>query len=70
MNKGYIFNLAKLENGFICTLFKLFKFGLIKGDDGFGPYNSILLGIYRLELVISLAWKPSIEITITEKGYS
>tara|TARA_R100000808_G_scaffold13155_1_gene32201 strand:+ start:4717 stop:4929 length:213 start_codon:yes stop_codon:yes gene_type:complete len=70
MNKGYIFNLQQLENGFIITLFSLFKFGVLRGDDGFGPYKSILLGIYRLELVISLAWKPSIEITITEKGYS
>ena len=70
MNKGYIFDLLKIENGFIITLFKLIRFGAFKGDEGFGPYSSILFGIYRLELVISLAWKPSIEVTINEKGYS
>jgi len=70
MNKGYIFDLLKLDNGWIVTLLAIFKFGLFRGNEGFGPFTSVLFAIYRLEVVISLAWKPSIEISITEKGYS
>ena len=70
MSKGFIVDLIRVENGFILTLFKFFRFALFRGDEGFGNYSSILLGIYKLELVISLAWKPSLEVTIRQKGYS
>ena len=70
-NRGYIFDLLKLENGWIITLFKFFRIGWLRGDEGFGAYKCFQLGIGKLELTISLGWKNSMQISIDEaKGYS
>tara|TARA_R100000152_G_C6597723_1_gene55966 strand:- start:228 stop:446 length:219 start_codon:yes stop_codon:yes gene_type:complete len=72
MNKqGFIFDLLKLENGWILTLFLIFRFGLLKGTNEYGTYGSIHVGIWKLEFTISLAWKDSLAVIIDEvKGYS
>ena len=70
-NRGYIFDLLKLENGWIITLLLIFRFGWIKGDDGFGPYKCIQFGIGKLEFTFSLAWKNNMKISIDNiEGYS
>ena len=72
MNKrGYIFDLLKLENGWVLTLFSFFRIGWLSGNEGYGPFKCLQFGIGKLESTISLAWKDSLTITIDEvKGYS
>jgi len=71
MNRGYLFDLIKLENGWIITLFSVFRIGWLTGNEGFGPYKCIQVGIGKLELTISLGWKNSIQLTNDEvRGYS
>jgi len=71
MIKGYIFDLLKIENGWIVTLFSFFRIGWLTGDEGFGPYKCMQFRIGKLELTLSLGWKNSYQIEIDEvKGYS
>ena len=71
MIKGYIFDLLKIENGWIVTLFSFFRIGWLTGDEGFGPYKCMQFSIGKLELTLSLGWKNSYQIEIDEvKGYS
>jgi hypothetical protein len=57
MTKGIIFNLIHFNNGFLITFFTIFKFGLARDDDGYGPYSSLILGIRRLEFSFAITWR-------------
>ena len=57
MNKGIIFDILLLENGFVLTLFRLFQFGMAKDDEGAGPFISLIIGFHKLELTTSLTWR-------------
>ena len=71
MTRGYIFDLIKLENGWVVTLCSFLRLGWLKGDEGFGSYKSLQFGLGKLEITISLGWKNSSQITIDEmRGYS
>ena len=71
MNRGYVFDLLKLENGCVITLFSFFTIGLLKGNEGFGSFRCLQLGIGKLELTISLAWKNSSELSVDKtRGFS
>ena len=60
MNKGIIFDLIKLDNGFLLTIFKLFKIGALKDNEGYGKYCTLLFGIRRLEFTLSLTWRTAL----------
>ena len=60
MAKGIIFDLIKLDNGFLITFFRLFKIGTLTDDDGYGRYYTLLLGIRRLEFTLSLTWRTAL----------
>ena len=63
-DKGFIFDLVKLENGWVITLFSLFKFGYLFGDEGFGNFQSIQIGLWKLEFTISFAWRTKESLSI------
>ena len=60
MTKGIIFDLIKLDNGFLLTFFRLFKIGTITDNEGYGQYYTLLLGIKKLEFTLSLTWRSSL----------
>ena len=60
MAKGIIFDLIKLDNGFLITFFRLFKIGTLTDDDGYGRYYTLLLGIRILEFTLSLTWRTAL----------
>ena len=60
MTKGIIFDLIKLDNGFLITLFRLFKIGTITDNEGYGKYYTLLFGIRKLEFTLSLTWRSSL----------
>ena len=60
MTKGIIFDLIKLDNGFLITLFRLFKLGTITDNEGYGKYYTLLFGIRKLEFTLSLTWRSSL----------
>ena len=59
MNKGIIFDLLTLNNGIILTLFKIFKIGLIKDNQGFGTFYTLMFACYKLETSVSIAWRTT-----------
>ena len=63
-DKGFIFDLIKLENGWVITLFSLFKFGYLSGDEDFRHFKCIQLGLWKLEFTFSLAWKTEGSLSI------
>ena len=71
MNKGIIFDLLTLNNGIILTLFKIFKIGLIKDNQGFGTFYTLMFACYKLETSVSIAWRTTAygeEIQNSQKG--
>ena len=71
MTRGYVFDLIKLETGWVVTLLSFFRLGWLGGDEGFGAYKCLQFGLGKLELTISLGWKNSMQIKIDEaEGYS
>ena len=71
MSRGYVFDLIKIENGWVVTLFSFFRLGWLKGNEDYGSYKCLQFGLGKLELTISLGWKNSMQITIDEaQGYS
>ena len=60
MTKGIIFDLIKLDNGFLLTIFRLFKIGTITDNEGYGQYYTLLLGIKQLEFTLSLTWRTAL----------
>ena len=60
MAKGFIFDLIKLDNGFLLTIFRLFKIGTIHDNEGYGKYYTLLLGIKKLEFTLSLTWRTAL----------
>ena len=59
MTKGIIFDLLKLNNGIILSLFKYFKIGVIKDNQGFGTFYTLMFAIYKLETSVSIAWRTT-----------
>ena len=59
MAKGYIFDLLKIENGWIVTLFSLFRIGWLKAGEDNRFYKCLQLGIGTIELTISIGWNNS-----------
>jgi len=57
MAKGIIFDLLQLNNGIILTLFRIFKIGFIKDNQGFGTFYTLMLACYKLETSVSIAWR-------------
>mgnify|MGYP003154458913 CR=1 FL=1 len=57
MTKGIIFDLLTLNNGIILTLFRIFKVGIIKDNQGFGTFYTLMLAIHNLETSVSIAWR-------------
>tara|TARA_R100000808_G_C2099561_1_gene117132 strand:- start:236 stop:451 length:216 start_codon:yes stop_codon:yes gene_type:complete len=68
MTKGYIFDLMKMENGWVITLFSIFKFGYLNNAYDFGIYKCFQIGIYKLELTFSLSWDAPKEFSFTNTG--
>ena len=60
MTQGFIFDLIKLDNGFLLTIFKLLKIGILTDNEGYGKYYTLLLGIRRLEFTLSLTWRTAL----------
>ena len=60
MSKGIIFDLIKLDNGFLLTICRLFKIGTLTDNEGYGKYYTLLLGIKRLEFTLSLTWRTAL----------
>ena len=70
MSKGFIFDLLKLENGWVLTLFSIFRIGWIGSADDIKFYKCFQLGLSKLELTFSTGWGSShLEIDDIE-GYS
>ena len=69
MNKGIIFRIAIGENGFYCTLFNLFHFGLTSYKD---PAFStmLILGFWKLEVGLMLAQRYEKEVDMNTHGIS
>ena len=57
MAKGIIFDLLTLNNGIILKLFRIFKVGIIKDNQGFGTFYTLMLAIHNLETSVSIAWR-------------
>ena len=57
MTKGIIFDLLTLNNGMVLTLFRIFKVGIIKDNQGFGTFYTLMLAIHNLETSVSIAWR-------------
>ena len=57
MTKGIIFDLLTLNNGIVLTLFKFFKIGVIKDNQGFGTFYTLMFAIHNLETSVSIAWR-------------
>ena len=71
MNKGYIFDLITMENGWVITLFSFFRIGWLSGTDDNRFYKCLQLGIWKLELTISIGWNnSSLTIDGNTKGIS
>ena len=60
MTQGFIFDLIKLDNGFLLTIFKLLKIGILTDNEGYCKYYTLLLGIRRLEFTLSLTWRTAL----------
>ena len=59
MAKGYIFDLLKIENGWIMTLFSFFRIGWLKAGEDSRFYKCLQLGIGKIELTLSIGWNNS-----------
>ena len=59
MAKGYIFDLLKIEHGWIITLFSLFRIGWLKAGEDNRFYKCLQLGIGKIELTLSIGWNNS-----------
>jgi len=71
MTKGSIFNLLKLENGLVISLFKIFKIGFLMGEEDYRNYLSMQIGISKLEFTLSIALKSKESLSISDiEGYS
>ena len=57
MTKGIIFDLLTLNNGMVLTLFRIFKIGLIKDNQGFGTFYTLMFAVHKLETSVSIAWR-------------
>ena len=57
MNKGIIFDLLTLNNGIILTVFKYLRIGVMKDNQGFGTFYTLMFAIYKLETSVSIAWR-------------
>ena len=66
MNKGYIFDLLKIENGWILTLFSFFRIGWLRATELDGLYKCLQLGIGKFELTFSIGWNQSLIISDNE----
>ena len=60
MTKGIIFDLLTLNNGMVLTLFRIFKIGLIKDNQGFGTFYTLMFAIHKLETSVSLTWRTAL----------
>ena len=56
---GFIIDILKLNNGIILTFLTKFKIGLLKDNQGFGTYYSLMLAIHKLETTFSIAWRTT-----------
>jgi len=56
---GFIIDILKLNNGIILTFLTKFKIGLLKDNQGFGTYYSLMLAIHKLETSFSIAWRTT-----------
>tara|TARA_R100001594_G_C4038163_1_gene262664 strand:+ start:1259 stop:1510 length:252 start_codon:yes stop_codon:yes gene_type:complete len=54
---GFIIDILRVNNGIIITLFRFIKLGLIKDNQGFGTFYTLMLAIYNLETSVSIAWR-------------
>ena len=57
MAKGIIFDLLTLNNGIVLTLFGIFKIGIIKDNQGFGDFYTLMFAVHKLETSVSIAWR-------------
>jgi hypothetical protein len=69
-SKGYIFDLLKLENGYLVTLFSFIQIGYSSGDEFERFFKCIQFGFGKLVITFSLGWKSSLLEPNTEQGYS
>ena len=68
---GKLIDILTLDNGIILTLLTVLKIGLIKDNQGFGTFYTLMLGIYKLETSVSIAWRTQEygkEIQNSQKG--
>jgi hypothetical protein len=55
---GYLIHLAVMENGITLTLFRFLTLGIFgDSNDKEGPFTAIHLGIFKLELTLSIGWR-------------
>ena len=59
MAKGYIFDLLKIENGWIMTLFSFFRIGWLRTGEDNRFYKCLQLAIGKIELTLSIGWNNS-----------
>ena len=59
MNKGFIFDLLKIENGWVITLFSFFRIGWLRTGGNEKFYKCLQLGIGKIELTSSIGWNDS-----------
>tara|TARA_R100000781_G_scaffold114913_1_gene87834 strand:+ start:376 stop:612 length:237 start_codon:yes stop_codon:yes gene_type:complete len=57
MTKGIIFDLLTVNNGMVLTLFNFFKIGVMKDNQGFGNFYTLMFAIHKLETSVSIAWR-------------
>ena len=57
MPKGIIFDLLTVNNGMVLTLFNFFKIGVMKDNQGFGNFYTLMFAIHKLETSVSIAWR-------------
>ena len=59
MNKGYIFDLIKIENGWVICLLSFFRIGWIRCGEDNRFYKCLQFGIGKIELTFAIGWNNS-----------
>ena len=67
-SKGYIFDLVKLENGWIVTLFSFFSLGYLNENIESKFYKCFQISISKLQLTFSIDWSRAPGVSFVDVG--
>ena len=70
MIKGLIINVVTSRRGIMVTFFRLFSIGTVGGRDEYGTGTTLVLGIWRFYMSITLEYKSPQEVDRNNEGIS